>query len=47
DRAAEIAHEAARSGRSVEEVAAERTDLSPEELREALDPARLTEPRED
>jgi len=44
DEAAEIAHEAARSGRSIHEVALERTDLTPEQLDEALDPFKMTEP---
>jgi fumarate hydratase class II len=44
DRAAEVAKEAARTGRTIREVAAELTDLSPEELREALDPFKMTEP---
>ncbi len=45
DRAAAIAKEAAESGRTIREVAAERTGLSPEELDEALDPFRMTAPR--
>jgi fumarate hydratase class II len=44
DAAAEIAKEAASSGRTVFEVARERTSLSEEELRRVLDPARMTEP---
>jgi fumarate hydratase class II len=44
DAAAEIAKEAARSGRTIREVAQERTELSEEELRRALDPASMTEP---
>jgi fumarate hydratase class II len=44
DAAAEIAKEAAGSGRTVREVAKERTELSDEELRRALDPTGMTEP---
>ncbi len=44
DAAAEIAKEAASSGRTVREVARERTGLSDEELERALDPASMTEP---
>jgi fumarate hydratase class II len=44
DAAAEIAREAAASGRTIREVAQERTELSEEELRRALDPASMTEP---
>ncbi len=44
DAAAEIAKEAARSGRTIREVAAERTNLTPEQLARALDPASMTEP---
>jgi fumarate hydratase class II len=44
DAAAEIAKEAAKSGRTVFEVAKERTSLPEEELRRILDPARMTEP---
>ncbi|MDI3339310.1 MAG: class II fumarate hydratase [Sphaerobacter sp.] len=42
DRAAEIAKRAYAEGRRVKEVAAEMTDLSPEELDRLLDPADLT-----
>jgi fumarate hydratase class II len=42
DAAAELAKEASRSGRTVKEVARERTDLSVEELERALDPASMT-----
>jgi fumarate hydratase class II len=45
DAAAEVAKEAARSGRTIREVAQERTGLSDEELRRALDPTSMTEPR--
>jgi fumarate hydratase class II len=45
DAAAEIAKEAAGSGRTIREVAQERTGLSDEDLRRALDPASMTEPR--
>jgi fumarate hydratase class II len=44
DAAAEIAKEAAGSGRTIREVAQERTELSDEELRRALDPTGMTEP---
>jgi fumarate hydratase class II len=44
DAAAEIAKEAARSGRTIREVTRERTELSDEDLRRALDPASMTEP---
>jgi fumarate hydratase class II len=44
DAAAEIAKEAAGSGRTIREVAEERTELSDEDLRRALDPTSMTEP---
>jgi fumarate hydratase class II len=44
DAAAAIAKEAFRSGRTIREVARERTDLADEELAELLDPVRMTEP---
>jgi fumarate hydratase class II len=44
DAAAEIAREAARAGRTVREVARDRTSLSDDELDRLLDPARMTEP---
>ena len=44
DQAAEIAKEAARTGRTVREVARERTSLSDAELARILDPAKMTEP---
>jgi len=44
DAAAEIAKEAADSGRTVREVAQERTGLSDEDLRRALGPTSMTEP---
>jgi fumarate hydratase class II len=44
DAAAEIAKEAARTDRTVREVARERTKLSEAELNEILDPAGMTEP---
>jgi fumarate hydratase class II len=44
DAAAEIAKEAARSGRTIREVARENTSLSDEELDRILDPAKMTEP---
>jgi fumarate hydratase class II len=42
DRAAEIAHEAARSGRTIAEVARERSGLDEAALRSALDPLKMT-----
>ena len=44
DRAAAIAKEALASGRTIREIAAERSGLEPEELDRLLDPARMTEP---
>ena len=44
DEAAAIAHEAARTGKSIREVAEERTELSAAELDAALDPFKMTEP---
>jgi len=44
DAAANIAKEAARSGRTVREVAREKTSLSEDELDRMLDPAKMTEP---
>jgi fumarate hydratase class II len=44
DRAAAIAKEALRSGRTIREIASERSGLSPAELDRLLDPARMTEP---
>jgi fumarate hydratase class II len=44
DAAAAIAKEAYASGRTVREVARERTDLSEEDLRELLDPEAMTMP---
>jgi fumarate hydratase class II len=44
DAAAEIAKEAAASGRTIREVARERAGLSDEDLRRALDPTSMTEP---
>ncbi len=44
DQAAEIAKEAAKSGRTIAEVARERTSLSDEKLREILDPMAMTRP---
>ncbi|MDX1387939.1 MAG: class II fumarate hydratase [Acidobacteriota bacterium] len=46
DLAAEIAHEAAESGKTIREVAKERTELTDAELDEALDPFKMTEPSE-
>ena len=44
DAAAAIAKEAAKSGRSIREVAHEKTQLSEEELNTLLDPEKMTEP---
>ncbi len=44
DAAAEIAKEAARTGRTIREVAREKTQLSEEELSRLLDPEKMTEP---
>jgi fumarate hydratase class II len=44
DKSAAIAHEAARTGRTVREVAEATTDLTAEQLDRALDPFRMTEP---
>ena len=44
DAAASIAKEAARSGRTVREVAREKTSLADDELARILDPAKMTEP---
>ncbi|MBI4233354.1 MAG: aspartate ammonia-lyase, partial [Chloroflexi bacterium] len=40
----EMAKEAARTGRTIREVAKQRTRLSEEELDRILDPERMTEP---
>jgi fumarate hydratase class II len=44
DASAAIAHEAQKTGKTVKEVAIEKTSLSSEELDEILDPASMTEP---
>jgi fumarate hydratase class II len=44
DRAAALAQEAAQTGRTVREVARERAGIPDDELREILDPARMTGP---
>src|SRR5216117_1402730 len=44
DRAAEIAKESAKTGRTVREIAREKKVLPEEELQRALDPIRMTEP---
>ena len=44
DAAAEIAKEAAKSGRTIREVAREKTQLSDQELEHLLDPEKMTEP---
>ena len=44
DAAAEIAKEAAKTGRTIREVAREKTKLSEEELDELLNPEKMTEP---
>jgi fumarate hydratase class II len=45
DKAAAIAHEAATSGKSIRDVALERTELSAEQLDAALDPFKMTHPK--
>ena len=44
DRAAEIAKESAKTGRTVREIAREKKVLPEKELESALDPVRMTEP---
>ena len=44
DKAAEIAKEAAKSGRTIAEVALEQTELSEQELKKLLDPMAMTRP---
>jgi fumarate hydratase class II len=44
DRAAEIAKESAKTGRTVREIAREKKILPDEELERALDPIKMTEP---
>src|SRR5438105_8425941 len=44
DRAAEIAKESAKTGRTVREIAREKKVLSEKELERALDPIKMTEP---
>ena len=44
DRAAEIAKESAKTGRTIREIAREKKVLPEEELKRALDPIRMTEP---
>jgi aspartate ammonia-lyase len=44
DAAAAIAHEAAQTGKSIREVAQARTNLTPQQLDDALDPFKMTEP---
>jgi fumarate hydratase class II len=44
DKAAEIAKEAAKSGKTIREVAKERTNLSDADLKRLLDPAAMVEP---
>jgi fumarate hydratase class II len=46
DKSAAIAHDAAKSGKSVREVAEEVTDLTAEQLDAGLDPFKMTEPSE-
>jgi len=46
DKAAAIAHEAARTGKSIREVAEEQTELSAAELDAALDPFKMPRPEE-
>jgi fumarate hydratase class II len=44
DQAAAIAKEASKTGRTIREVAREKTSLSEAELEALLDPAKMTEP---
>lgn len=44
DAAAAIAKEAYKTGRTVREVASEKADLSPDQLKEILDPLKMTQP---
>ena len=44
DKAAAIAHDASKTGKSIREVAEEQTDLTPEQLDAGLDPFKMTEP---
>jgi fumarate hydratase, class II len=44
DRAAEIAKESAKTGRTIREIAREKKVLPEEELERALDPIKMTEP---
>jgi len=44
DKAAALAHDAAKSGQSIREVAREQTDLTDEQLDAGLDPFKMTEP---
>ncbi|HEU5198148.1 MAG TPA: lyase family protein, partial [Ktedonobacterales bacterium] len=44
DAAAAIAKEAAKTGKTIREMAREKTDLSDEDLNRILDPAKMTEP---
>jgi fumarate hydratase class II len=44
DAAADIAKTAAASGRTIRDVAREKTDLTDEQLDQILDPSRMTEP---
>jgi fumarate hydratase class II len=46
DLSAEIAHEAAKTGKTIREVAKERTELTDAELDEALEPFKMTKPAE-
>jgi aspartate ammonia-lyase len=43
-KAAEIAKESVKTGRSIIDIARSRGDLSDEQIKEILDPARMTEP---
>ena len=47
DAAADVAKEAARTGRTIREVAREKTDLSEDQLNQLLDAAKMTAPRLD
>jgi len=47
DKAAEIAKESVKTGRTVRELATEKNVLPPDALQKALDPRRMTEPQAD
>ncbi len=47
DQAADIAKQAFATGKTVRQIAAERSVLNPEALQKALDPLRMTRPQAD